>query len=270
MRESFIAVAPPDRACPLRVLLAGASWCDGSYRIVRPVAAVTVVECVLRGRGTVRLDQRVFHPRGGDVYLLPEGRRQEYFSDAEDPWVKLWFNLSGPLVAEVFGAYGLLDTPHFVGCGAEAEALFRRGQSLLRRRRLDAHDAMAPFVMELAVFLARSRAASAGRRLPSAEGAALRNFLEGRVFSATPSLADMGRAIGRSPSQAVRIFRRDFDRTPHAYLLDRKIDTARSLLRHSTRPVKAIAFSLRFPDEYYFSRLFKSRTGRSPSAYRNG
>ena len=55
---------------------------------------------------------------------------------------------------------------------------------------------------------------------------------------------------------------------PHQYLLERKIEIAGILLKESAKPVKLIAAEIGFPDEYYFSRLFKKRTGVSPSDYR--
>ena len=39
-------------------------------------------------------------------------------------------------------------------------------------------------------------------------------------------------------------------------------------LLHTLKPVKEVAREVGFPDELYFSRLFKKATGRSPTAFR--
>jgi AraC-like DNA-binding protein len=68
-------------------------------------------------------------------------------------------------------------------------------------------------------------------------------------------------------------FRKHFRRTigiyPHAYWLERKMDAAKEALFQDRTPVEQIAESLGFDDPFYFSRLFKSKTGLSPRQYRD-
>ena len=59
-----------------------------------------------------------------------------------------------------------------------------------------------------------------------------------------------------------------FGVTPYRYLLSRRLETARLLLRGTALPVREIAFRLCFSDEHYFSSLFRRKTGQTPSAYR--
>ena len=51
-------------------------------------------------------------------------------------------------------------------------------------------------------------------------------------------------------------------------ILDRLILEAKRLLHHSTRSQKEIAYGLNFEDPSYFSRIFKRKTGHSPSEFR--
>jgi AraC-like DNA-binding protein len=55
--------------------------------------------------------------------------------------------------------------------------------------------------------------------------------------------------------------------TPHQYYLDRKIRVAAALLR-SGLSVKETAYRLSVDSPYYFSRLFKKKTGGSPLEYK--
>jgi AraC-like DNA-binding protein len=56
--------------------------------------------------------------------------------------------------------------------------------------------------------------------------------------------------------------------TPHQYFISIKIGRAKEFLGRGL-PVKEVAFRLGFKDEYYFSRLFKSKTGLSPSRWKS-
>lgn len=55
---------------------------------------------------------------------------------------------------------------------------------------------------------------------------------------------------------------------PHQYLLQLKIEKAKILLADSSVQVKEIAFNLNFKSTFYFSKLFKEKTGSSPAEFR--
>ena len=57
---------------------------------------------------------------------------------------------------------------------------------------------------------------------------------------------------------------------PVQYHLDLKIQRAREMLLSTDRSIKEIAFDLDFHSIHYFSRLFKKKTGISPSDIRKG
>ncbi|MEZ7506210.1 helix-turn-helix domain-containing protein [Flavobacterium sp. Arc2] len=55
---------------------------------------------------------------------------------------------------------------------------------------------------------------------------------------------------------------------PCQLLLQRQIDHSESLLLNTKKTVKEIALEMNFQDPYYFSRVFKNKTGLSPTKYR--
>ena len=67
----------------------------------------------------------------------------------------------------------------------------------------------------------------------------------------------------------MRYFKKNFGTTPYNYLLNRKIEIAKSLLSSSSWPIKNIAYALSFSDEQYFSCAFTKKTGISPKKYRD-
>lgn len=64
------------------------------------------------------------------------------------------------------------------------------------------------------------------------------------------------------------LFQQATGMTPHQYYLDKKIQKAVSLLR-SGLSVKETSYRLCFDSPYYFSRIFKKKTGESPANYKN-
>lgn len=70
-----------------------------------------------------------------------------------------------------------------------------------------------------------------------------------------------------------RVFQAATRQTPTEYLTALRVAHARELLSQdadATRPVREIALLCGFYDADYFSRIFRARTGTTPSAYRQG
>lgn len=55
---------------------------------------------------------------------------------------------------------------------------------------------------------------------------------------------------------------------PHQYLLQLKIEKAKTLLADHSKQIKEIALDLNFKSSFYFSKLFKEKTGLSPEQFR--
>jgi len=67
-----------------------------------------------------------------------------------------------------------------------------------------------------------------------------------------------------------RRFKAQIGMSPNQYFLSVKMDKAKELLLFTDQEVKDIGLQLGFTDPYYFSRVFKERTGLSPVHFRNG
>jgi AraC family transcriptional regulator len=65
-----------------------------------------------------------------------------------------------------------------------------------------------------------------------------------------------------------RHFRESFGRTPHAYILERRIDRARRLLAQSCLPIKEVALVCGFADQAHMTRVFQTHLHTTPAALR--
>jgi AraC-like DNA-binding protein len=66
----------------------------------------------------------------------------------------------------------------------------------------------------------------------------------------------------------LRRFREQFATTPHQYLIDRRIEKAKELLRHRRLTVTDVCFEVGFQSLGSFSTLFRQRVGDAPINYR--
>lgn len=78
-------------------------------------------------------------------------------------------------------------------------------------------------------------------------------------------LADVAQ---RSSSYFCRAFKRTIGRTPHAYILDRRLDRAGKLMLMSDASLSEIAIACGFSDQPHLCKAFRARHGQSPAAWR--
>jgi AraC family transcriptional regulator len=81
-------------------------------------------------------------------------------------------------------------------------------------------------------------------------------------------LSDMARECGLSVSHFTRAFRKSFGMSPYRWLLERRIDRAKTLLVDSNLPIIDIAIRCGFSDQTAFTRAFGRIVGDSPGRWR--
>jgi len=88
-------------------------------------------------------------------------------------------------------------------------------------------------------------------------------------FAETVSLSDLAARLHVNPPYLARVFKRSAGVAPVRYLRDLRIGLARKLLvERPSLEIKEIAAMTGYPDQGYFSRVFKQAVGASPQDYR--
>lgn len=82
-------------------------------------------------------------------------------------------------------------------------------------------------------------------------------------------VARLARVSGVSQAHFARSFKEAFGVPPHRYLLTRRIERAKALLRDTDLPIIEIAFQTGWNSLGTFGRIFRDITGESPSELRD-
>ena len=82
------------------------------------------------------------------------------------------------------------------------------------------------------------------------------------------SLEAMGTEVGISPLYLPRAFKAAVGQSPHQYVLGRRIERAKELLRNTDSPIVEIALSTGFSSQSHLSNWFLRIVGVSPAVYR--
>ncbi|TNE51817.1 MAG: AraC family transcriptional regulator [Deltaproteobacteria bacterium] len=83
-----------------------------------------------------------------------------------------------------------------------------------------------------------------------------------------PTVEQCGKALNMSPSYLSDLLRAETGKSAKAHIHSFLIDEAKSRLLGSDQTVAEVAYSLGFDYPQHFSKLFKTKTGMSPSDYR--
>lgn len=83
------------------------------------------------------------------------------------------------------------------------------------------------------------------------------------------NLAREADRCGLSRTHFTRLFTRATGQSPGHYIIDRRIQRAKSLLETTPMRISEIADALGYSDVYFFSRQFSTKSGVSPSSWRN-
>lgn len=87
-------------------------------------------------------------------------------------------------------------------------------------------------------------------------------------FKEDVMVEELASRAGLSQYHFIRIFKKETGFTPHEYLVNTRIATARYLLKNSCLSVKDICYATGFSSESVFCSAFKRRQGMTPNQYR--
>ena len=87
-------------------------------------------------------------------------------------------------------------------------------------------------------------------------------------LSGSIGLTDLAELAGYSPDHFSRLFKRCFGQPPYQYVLTRRVERAKSMLKDRGRPISNVAAACGFATQAHLNAAFKQRTGVTPGVFR--
>ena len=263
MKEDLRVFFAQMQSPPLFVALAGKTNPNPGYVIRRELSAFFVLELVTDGVGYVLIDGEMKRVEKGNIYFLPQGVRHYYYADREDPFSKIFLNVSGKLCEALVDSYNLRGKHIFEG--KRFLPVFERIMDIIHSdmRENEVQSALQGIFLEILCRL--SLAESEAHH--SKEALKMKAFLDDNIHRLV-SANELSKRIFRSPDYCLKLFKREFGVTPYAYQINRKMELAKYFLSKTGMSVEEISESLGYCDVHYFSNLFRDKCGIRPSSYR--
>ncbi len=223
---------------------------------------------ITKGRGIFETQGSRYSVSPGSVLLLFPGIEHLYRPEIETGWSEYWVGFRGAHIDALCRAGFLSPERPFYRLGLDNAILSHYLQILeLVRNQAPLYqlNASALILRLIAEILSCERKAV---QPTHAEELVVRaKCLMEENIGGDAGLNWIAESLGISASYLTEVFKSYTSMTPHQYFISIKIVRAKELLRQGLA-VKEVAYSIGISDQYYFSRLFKNKTGLSPSRWK--
>ena len=259
----------PSKKAGLSVVSGGLEYCLPDYNIQRPTFPFFSLEYVIRGGGSLRLNNRHHKLQPGTVFSYGPGVAQTISADPEDPLVKYFVDFSGAQSKGILRSCGIpAGNVTQMGLPHELQNLFDELIECGQRGRPGANDLCAKLLECLALRIVESQ-------IPheSAETLSLLSYQHCRKhieenFQRLKSLEQLAGECHLDAAYLCRLFQRYDRQSPYKVLMRLKMNLAAEWLEQPGALVKQVAERSGFRDQFHFSRAFKNVLGVSPNTFR--
>jgi AraC-like DNA-binding protein len=226
---------------------------------------------IREGEGWIRVRNRLYHPKPGQLLLLPAGVRLAVGRLNDNGFGKYWCHFTAT-VGEV-NLFQMLDLPHCIDV-LDEQGLEKRFQSLIalyQNPSLTAPLRIKSLLLEMVSdYVEGSFEQDQGLRLaPTAETGKINMVLEHieEHLQEQMTVDQLAKLVHFHPNYFMQYFKTMLGLSPIAYINRKRMDKAKELLTTTGHSVTDVADQVGL-ELYYFSRLFKKQTSLSPSEYR--
>ncbi|MDR2476285.1 MAG: AraC family transcriptional regulator [Treponema sp.] len=242
--------------------------------LFRPVAEGRILPefqliYITEGEGIFSSAGRDYQVKPGCILLLLPGIKHAYRPLLETGWHEYWVGFKGGYFSKLLEE-GRFSPEHiFFETGLHDSILNAFNQILdevRAERPLYQFKTCALILSLVAEVLSRDRRKDQPNHYEKIV-ARTKYLMESNVCGAI-NLPSISQQLGISVPRLNTIFKDYTSMTPYQYYIHIKIHKAESLLEQEDISIKEAAYKMGFEDQYYFSRLFKNKTGVSPSDWK--
>ncbi|MEO8644472.1 AraC family transcriptional regulator [Pseudomonas sp.] len=231
------------------------------------IGAITV------GRSTYLHEQSEFQVSAGTVVLMNPGDVHACNPIDDQPWSYLMLYVETPWLTDLqhqlgfgqdpafrrFSITHLHDADLFAGLKGLYEVLVDDQHDILRK-----HSAAVEFFTDVQQ---RLNPGDQPLREPNFKLERAAEYIRDNCTQLL-KLEDICAAAQLSPSYLIRAFKQHYGMTPHAFVLNQRIQFARERLR-SGKLIADVALEAGFADQAHFQRVFKQHLAATPGQYRS-
>lgn len=242
----------------------GITFPDSKYEIVRKNAICYSIEYVYEGEGVIQENDKMYKVQAGDFFILHPNCYHHYYANPKNPWKKIFIMIDGDITFPkmLLDKYELSEVTHFPQLNSP---LFL--EDILELFKSGSHNISQKF--EILICSTIIKLAHISKNVISSYNAINKaKKLIDKQINRNLNLEEIAAYSNISVSFLCREFKKTFGVTPHNYILNSKIELAKTMLINTEEHIHWISDRFSFSNVAHFSQAFTKIVGMTPSVFR--
>ena len=209
---------------------------------------------------------------GGDTKILGEGCFAFYYPGEPQSYEAVcdsrsfWLHFSGTAAEELLSELGLSSGAYNKRCDARVIEKLSEITGYVK------NDGTKMLAVSALIEVLHSLSATLANRFENSIPSTILSSIAyiNMNYDKSITVDELAHISGYSKSRFSHLFSASMNTTPIKYQTALRLDSAREMLTATNASIGEIAALCGFPDQLYFSRVFKKEFGISPSEYKSG
>ncbi len=242
-----------------------------NFNYIRPIYTFRVqsfhtLHIVLEGSGTLKVEDKVYSVKKGDMFYIPPDTNLCYYPDDEFLWQYIWIKFEGKMAHSYGEKFGFKNTnlkpcKDFINVYHMFKRIFDAKDNNIP---IGYYDVVSLFYKLLDINTTYNKTTS-----PTLCESVM-TYIDCHLTDSYLSLEKICEYFNISHSYLCKIFKNEKNITAKNYIVTSRINLATKLLTSSDLRINEIAYSVGFSDEIHFMKTFKKIMGVTPSEYKKG
>lgn len=244
--------------------LSGITYPDSRYEMRRKDAHCYSIEYIYEGEGVIQENKKIYKVKAGDFFVLHPNCYHHYYTNPKNPWKKIFLVICGGIAFPeiILKQYQISDITFFPQINTplmleEIFELFKSTDSDISRK------------LEILLCSMIINLAHLSKKVDSDYTSinTAKKYIDKKI-NAKLTLDKIAKYANISVSFLYREFKKTHGVTPYTYILNSKIELAKTMLIETDDTVQTISERFSFSDAAHFSKAFTKIVGVSPSVFR--
>ncbi len=251
----------------------GHQLCPPGYTYDQKIPNEYHLHFVLNGKGIITMNDKTYHIKKGNIFLITKGIAINYYADLEDPWEYMWITFDGEKAADYLTYAGFdADTP-VITSTIPTSTYQPTIEKILDANTLTLSNEIrrVGYLYELLSTMIDAQCSSGGEKQYYYSN---ETYVEHALqyislnYSKNIKVNDIANDVGINRSYFTSIFKKVMHVSPQEYLMNYRFQKAAELIKSTDLPIQDISNRVGYENPYNFSKMFKNFYGTSPKNYR--
>ena len=251
---------------PLVPIASGEERCEAKHSWGPGVRSHYVIHYVVSGRGSFYCGMNKFHLKKGQIFVIYPDTIVKYEADEKEPWHYIWVDFYGEEVRPILDLMKItVKSPvKNIQNGTDLVEALRQ---MPAERTADTSNNLKFYskLYEFMSLLVKDSSSTENTESDYFETASRYIRAHYQEPITVESVADH---VGVSRKYLFVIFKNILGISPRDYIINYRIEKAKEFLLNEDLSIGSVAYSVGYDDPFNFSKIFKIKTGQSPSEYR--